>query len=91
MLANQSPALQTLALYGKRLGGIEPHFKDYKAAAFGVRQAGLRKAQALTCLLMLLDWAALMALMLGLMLVLAGARSRLDWHGERGLSFLQRG
>lgn len=29
--------------------------------------------------------------MLGMMLLQAGERSRLDWHGERGLSFLQLG
>ena len=40
---------------------------------------------------MLLDCASLIALMLGMMLVQAGERSRLDWHGERGLSFLQLG
>lgn len=91
VLSDQSPSLQTFALYGKRFGGIEPHFKDYKSAAFNVLQSGLRTAQALTCLFMLLDCASLIALMLGMMLVQAGERSRLDWHGERGLSFLQLG
>lgn len=87
----QAPSLQTFALYGKRFGGIEPHFKDYKSAAFGVLQSGLSTPQTLTCLFMLLDCASLIALMLGMMLVQAGARAKLDWHGERGLSFLQLG
>lgn len=91
VLSDQAPSLQTLALYGKRFGGIEPHFKDYKSAAFGVLQSGLRTPQTLTCLFMLLDCASLLALMLGMMLVQAGDRARLDWHGERGLSFLQLG
>lgn len=91
VLSDQPPSLQTFALYGKRFGGIEPHFKDYKSAAFGVLQSGLRHAQALTCLFMLLDCASLIALMLGMMLVQSGGRSRLDWHGQRGLSFLQLG
>lgn len=91
VLSDQTPSLQTFALYGKRFGGIEPHFKDYKSAAFAVLHSGLRNAQALTCLFMLLDCATLIALMLGMMLVQAGKRSRLDWHGERGLSFLQLG
>lgn len=91
VLSDQPPSLQTFALYGKRFGGIEPHFKDYKSAAFNVLQSGLRTAQALTCLFMLLDCASLIALMLGMMLVQSGERSRLDWHGERGLSFLQLG
>lgn len=91
VLSDQPPSLQTFALYGKRFGGIEPHFKDYKSAAFEVLHSGLRDAKALTCLFMLLDCASLIALMLGMMLVQAGHRSRLDWHGERGLSFLQLG
>jgi hypothetical protein len=40
---------------------------------------------------MLLDCAYLIALVLGMMLVKAGQRTRLDWHGDRGLSFLQLG
>jgi hypothetical protein len=49
VLSDQRPSLQTLALYGKRFGGIEPHFKDYKSAALGVLQSGLRTPQTLTC------------------------------------------
>ncbi|MBW4540822.1 MAG: transposase [Myxacorys chilensis ATA2-1-KO14] len=91
VLSNQPPCLQTFALYDKRFGGIEPHFKDYKSAVFNVLQSGLRTPQALTCLFMVLDCAVLIALILGMMLVQGGERSRLDWHGERGLSFLQLG
>lgn len=40
---------------------------------------------------MLLDAASLLALILGRMLVQAGEQTRLDWHGQRGLSFLQLG
>ncbi len=91
VLSDCPPSLQTFALYAQRFGGIEPHFKDYKSAAFNVLQSGLRDAQALTCLFMLLDCASLLALILGMMLVQAGHRTRLDWHGQRGLSFLQLG
>lgn len=98
MLSQQRPSLQTFALYGKRFGGIVacfrvavPHFKDYKSAAFEVLRSGLRNPQALTCLFMLLDCAMLIALLLGMMVVQSGHRYRLDWHGERGLSFLQLG
>lgn len=91
VLSEQRPSLQTFALYGQRFGGIEPHFKDYKSAAFDVLQSGLRDVQALNCLFMLLDCASLLALILGMMLVRAGHRTRLDWHGQRGLSFLQLG
>lgn len=91
VLSNQPPSLQTFALYGARFGGIEPHFKDYKSAAFGVLQSQLRDAAALTCLFMLLDAAALIALVLGMMLVRSGQRDSLDSHPHRGLSFLQLG
>ncbi|MEM9452523.1 MAG: IS4 family transposase, partial [Cyanobacteria bacterium P01_E01_bin.6] len=91
VLSDQAPSLQTFALYGQRFGGIEPHFKDYKSAAFGVEASHLRDARALTCLVMLLDCAYLIAVILGVMLVQFGQRLRLDWHGHRGLSFLQLG
>lgn len=91
VLSNQPPSLQTFALYGDRFGGIEPHFKDYKSAAFEVLQSGLREAPVLTRLFLLLDIAYLIAVILGVMLVQQGRRSRLDWHGQRGLSFLQLG
>jgi hypothetical protein len=91
VLSRQAVSLQTFALYGQRFGGIEPHYKDYKSAAFDVLDSGLREAQALTRLFMLLDCAYLIALILGMMLVKAGQRTRLDWHGDRGLSFLQLG
>ena len=91
VLSSQTASLQTFALYGQRFGGIEPHYKDYKSAAFDVLDSGLRDAQALTRLFMLLDCAYLIALILGMMLVKAGQRTRLDWHGDRGLSFLQLG
>ena len=91
VLSRQAVSLQTFALYGQRFGGIEHHFKDYKSAALNVLDSGLRDAAVLTRLFMLLDCAYLIALVLGMMLVKAGQRTRLDWHGDRGLSFLQLG
>ncbi|MGD1905966.1 MAG: transposase [Leptolyngbyaceae cyanobacterium] len=91
VLSSLPPSVKTFALYGQRFGGIEPHFKDYKSAAFHVLNTGLRDATALTCLFMLLDSAYLIALIVGMSLVQRGLRSRLDWHGQRGLSFLQLG
>jgi hypothetical protein len=91
VLSNIPPSLQTFALYGRRFGGIEPHFKDYKSGAFKVTNSHLRNPQALTCLFMLLDSASLIALILGMMLVRLGRRAWLDWHHDRGLSFLQLG
>ena len=91
VLSSQTASLQTFALYGQRFGGIEHHFKDYKSAALNVLASGLRDADGLTRLFMLLDCAYLIALVVGMMLVKAGQRTRLDWHGQRGLSFLQLG
>jgi len=91
VLTNIPPSLQTFALYGQRFGGIEPHFKDYKSAAFGIVRSRIRNAQALSCLLMLLATAQLLAIHIGFFLAYSGQRSRLDWHGQRGLSFLQLG
>lgn len=91
VLTNLPPSLQTFALYGERFGGIEPHFKDYKSATFEVLRSHLRNAEALTCLFMLLDSASLLAVVLGMMVVRSGQRPRIDWHGQRGLSFLQLG
>ncbi|MGF1496077.1 MAG: transposase [Elainellaceae cyanobacterium] len=91
VLTSEPPTLQTFALYGQRFGGIEPHFKDYKSAALALLDSGLQDARALTCLLMLLTCASLIALVLAMLLVRCGQRTRLDWHGQRGLSFLQLG
>jgi len=91
VLSSEPVSIETFAIYGERFGGIEPHFKDYKSGAFNVEQTGLRDAQALTCLFMLLDCAALIAWIVALVQVQAGQLARLDWHGSRGLSFLQIG
>ncbi|MEL7054660.1 MAG: hypothetical protein AAGM45_23160 [Cyanobacteria bacterium J06588_5] len=74
--------MQSFATCGQRFSGIEPHFKDYKSAAFDVLRSGLWEPEALTCLFMLLDCAGLIALILGMMLILWGQRSRIDWHGH---------
>lgn len=91
VLSRRPPSLQTFAYYGKRFGGIEPHFKDYKSAAFDIIDSHLRDATALTGLFLLLDIATLIALLLGMLLVQTGQRHTLDAHPERGLSFLQLG
>ena len=91
VLSDQPTSLDSFTLYGQRFGGIEPHFKDYKSAAFEVTDSRLRDATALTCLFMLLDIAYLIAWMLGVRVVQLGELPRLDWHSHRGLSFLQLG
>jgi succinate dehydrogenase flavin-adding protein (antitoxin of CptAB toxin-antitoxin module) len=40
---------------------------------------------------MLMDCATILAIVLGTMVVHMGQRARLDWHPQRGLSFLQLG
>ncbi|MHC5748756.1 MAG: transposase [Nostoc sp.] len=91
VLSDVPPSLQTFEIYGQRFGGIEPHFKDYKSAAFELIRSHLRDAQALNCLLMLLATATLIAIAVALVVVREGRRKMLDWHSLRGLSFLQLG
>ncbi len=91
VLTNLPPSLQTFALYGQRFGGIEPHFKDYKSAGFDLNRSRLRDAQALSCLLLLLAVAHLMALSVAIASHSLASRRKLDWHSQRGLSFLQLG
>ncbi|BAY39619.1 hypothetical protein NIES2111_39950 [Nostoc sp. NIES-2111] len=91
VFSNVPPSLQTFEVYGQRFGGIEPHFKDYKSAAFELIRSHLRDAQALNCLLMLLAAASLIAIAVALVVVHEGRRKMLDWHSHRGLSFLQLG
>jgi hypothetical protein len=91
VLTDMPLSLQVFARYGKRFGGIEPHFIDYKSAAFEVLRSRVRDEQALTRLMMLLAMAQLFAIWLGLWVCQNGQRTRLDWHGQRGLSFLQLG
>jgi len=85
------PSLQTFARYGRRFGGIEPHFKDYKSAAFKILDSKLRNAEALTCLVMLVDCATLLAVVLGTIATHQRVQVQLDAHSQRGLSFLQLG
>jgi hypothetical protein len=91
VLSDVPPSLQTFEVYGQRFGGIEPHFKDYKSAAFALIQSHLRDTQALTCLLMLLAAATLIAISIAVVAIAEGRRTLLDWHSQRGLSFLQLG
>ena len=91
VITNQSPSLQTFAVYGQRFGGIEPHFKDYKSAAFEITRSQIRHPQALTCLLMLVATAELFAIQIGFATVFLQQLAQVDWHGQRGLSFLQLG
>ena len=91
VLTNIPPSVQTFAIYGQRFGGIEPHFKDYKSAAFDLIRSHLRHPQALNCLLMLMAAAILIAITIAVVVVSQGRRQTLDWHSQRGLSFLQLG
>ncbi len=91
VISNVPPSLQTVEVYGQRFGGIEPHFKDYKSAAFELIRSHLREAQALNCLFMLLATAMLIATAVAVVVVREGRRKMLDWTDQRGLSFLQLG
>ena len=99
------PSVQIFALYGQRFGkqccrgkippanmrGIEPHFKDYKSAAFELPLSRIRDADALGRLLMLLAAATIIAIAVAIEVMTQGIRIFIDWHAHRGLSFLQIG
>jgi hypothetical protein len=65
--------------------------KDYKSAAFDLIRSNLRDAQALSCLLMLLAAATLIAISIALVVTHENRTKILGWHSQRGLSFLQLG
>ena len=77
-VTNISPSLQTFALYGQRLGGIEPHFKDYKSAAFELPRSRVRDVAALNRLLMLLAAATLIAIVVAVQVCAQGQRHSVD-------------
>jgi hypothetical protein len=91
VISDTSPSVQTFALYGQRFGGIEPHFKDYKSAAFELPRSRIRDADALSRLLMLLAAATIIAISVAIEVMAQGALNSIDWHAHRGLSFLQIG
>lgn len=91
VLSDLPASVHLFELYGQRFGGIEPHFKDYQSAGFDLPDSRLRGAQALTNLLLLLAIATLLSISAALQLIAAGQRQSLDWHSQRGLSFLQLG
>jgi hypothetical protein len=62
VITDVPPSLQTFARYGQRFGGIEPHFKDYKSAAFELPRSRLRDTDVLSRLLMLLAAAMIIAI-----------------------------
>ena len=91
VLTNTPISLQTFKLYGKRFGGVEPRFKDYKSGTFDILRSKIRDAQALSNLLMMIEIAEVLAIRLGLIMIETRQRSKVDWHGDRGLSLLQLG
>jgi Transposase DDE domain len=78
-------------VYGKRFGGIEPYFKDYKSSAFDITDSRLRDEKALSRLFMMLSVATLLSISLGFWLCQNKERTKVDAHTRRGLSFLQLG
>jgi hypothetical protein len=91
VITGTPPSLQTFSLYGERFGGIEPHFKDYKSAAFELTRSKIRDAQALSRLLMLLATATIISISMAIEVIAQGRLNSIDWHAQRGLSFLQIG
>jgi hypothetical protein len=91
VMTGDAPSLQTFSLYGQRFGAIEPHFKDYKSAAFELTRSKIRDAQALSRLLMLLATATIISISMAIVVLAQGRLNDIDSHTQRGLSFLQIG
>ena len=75
----------------KDLAPVEPRFKDYKSGTFEIIRSKIRDTKALSNLLMMIEIAEILAIRLGLIMIETRSRSKIDWHGERGLSLLQLG
>ena len=64
---------------------------NFYAVALELIRSHLRDASALSCLLILLAAATLIAISIAVVVVTQGRRRAIDWHSQRGLSFLQLG
>ena len=88
VLSDQPPSLQTFALYGQRFGGIEPHFKDYKSAAFELIRSHLSRCFSAQLFVDTVGCSTLIAISIAV--VVHRRATKVD-RLQRGLSFLQFG
>jgi hypothetical protein len=80
----------SFTVYGMRFD-IEQVFKDDKSGGFNLESSGLRVADKLNRLMLVLCLAMLFLVAEGTRVVLCGFRRLVDCHWKRGLSYLQLG
>jgi hypothetical protein len=90
VVSNQPTSNRTFSEYGERFD-IEQVFKDDKSGGFNLESSGLRGAEELNRLMLILCLAMLLLVAQGTRVVLQGWRRTVDPHWHRGLSYLKIG
>lgn len=90
VVSNQPTTDQSFTEYGERFD-IEQVFKDDKSGGFDLEKSGLRDADKLDRLMLILCLAMLFLVAEGTRVILCGWRRCVDPHWKRGLSYLQLG
>ena len=90
VVSDEPTSEQTFVEYGWRFQ-IEECFLDDKSGAFNLEDSGLRDAESLERLLLVLGVTMLLLVSEGTQVVMLGSRRAVDAHWSRGLSYLKIG
>ena len=90
VVSDEPTSKQTFVEYGWRFE-IEECFLDDKSGAFNLEDSGLRNAESLERLLLVLGVSMLLLVSEGTQVVSSGSRRAVDAHWSRGLSYLKIG
>jgi Transposase DDE domain len=90
VVSDEPTSEQTFVEYGWRFE-IEEYFLDDKSGAFNLEDSGLRDAESLERLLLVLGVTMLLLVSEGTQVVTNGLRCTVDAHWSRGLSYLKIG
>ena len=90
VITDEEPSLQTLRHYSSRFC-VEELFLDSKSGAFELEDSRLRHTEALKRLYLIAAVALLYATTTGMTVQIAGLRTTVDPHWQRGLSYLKIG
>jgi hypothetical protein len=90
LISNAEPSLDLVWSYAQRFC-CEQLFRDQKSGVFQLESSGLRDAERIDRLLLVVAIAVLAGSLQGYALSLAGLRRQVDPHWKRGMSFLRIG
>ena len=90
LISNLEPSLELVWCYAQRFC-CEQLFRDQKSGVFQLENSGLRDAERIDRLLLVVAIAVLAGSLQGYALSLAGLRRQVDPHWKRGMSFLRIG